>query len=307
MSDGPGSSFGTTFLGALEGSIAVLLTLFVGYLVARKGMIDRPTVHKVSNICSMLFLPCLIVMQMGPELTAGQLKRLWILPLWGLVSTIIAHAIGYIGYRLFNTRAWLIVAAGRPNTSALPLLLLQSLSTTGVLDQFSNDGESSARLLSRAQSLILLNVVVQQTITFQVAPWLLKHDRKAEGKPIDEDEEDVEHGPATLAPEATNKHCANLNLLVQNSEQIGLLADHDGRDYGTSRERESVEYTQAMEPIADQPDIRWPKSLGFLERPIKRTSHAMSPPLIGAVIALIIGVSTNLVLYAPSWSPKVTF
>lgn len=289
MSDDSGSSFGATFFGALEGAVSVLLTLFAGYVVARKGMVDRETVHKVSNLCSMLFLPMLIVVEMGPELTASKLKRLWILPLWGFLSTFLAHLIGWLGQKLFKTRSWVIVACGRPNSSALPLLLLKALSAAGVLDQFSNDGEDTSKILKHAQSLILLNVVVQQTLTFQIAPWLMKQDRKAEGKDVDSDG-DVENGLTATSPGA---HAANINPIVQNSEHVGLLSDQDGRSYGTQGQ-EGSDYTHAMDPIADQPDIHWPKPIAFLEKPAKKTWKAISPPLLGAIIALIIGVSASL-------------
>lgn len=284
MSDDSGSSFSATFLGALEGAASVLLTLFVGYIVARKGLVDSSAVHKVSNLCSILFLPCLIVVQMGPQLTAGQLRRLWIIPAWGFVSTVIAHVLGFVGYKLFRTRAWVIVASGRPNTSALPLLLLQSLATTGVLDQFANDGESTDKLLARAQSLILLNVVVQQTITFQIAPALLKRDRKTQEEGEDED---VENSPERLEPGTLGKHSANINPIVQDRERVGLLEDQDGRDYGT---RGPADYTKAVLPISDEPDIHWPQAIGFLEKPVKKVAGGMSPPLIGAIVALIVGV-----------------
>lgn len=290
MSDDSGSSFGATFLGALEGAISVLLTLAAGYWVARKGMIDRDATHKVSNLCSMLFLPCLIVVQMGPELTASQLRRLWILPIWGFVSTLLAHLMGYIGYKIFKTKNWVIVASGRPNSSALPLLLLKALSTTGILDQFSSGDESSSKLLSRAQSLILLNVVVQQTFTFQIAPWLLKRDKKGQGS--DGDEDDVEHGPASLTPASPGKHISNINPVVQDRERVGLLSDQDGRDYGSTEGHSGVDYAGAINPIADRPDIHWPKRIGFLEKPVKKTLGMMSPPLIGAIVALVVGVSS---------------
>lgn len=285
MSDDSGSSFSATFFGALEGAVSVLLTLLAGYVVARRGAVNRDTVHKVSNLCSMLFLPMLIVVEMGPELTASKIKRLWILPIWGFTSTVVAHLIGWLGQKLFKTRSWVIVACGRPNSSALPLLLLKALSTTGVLDQFSNGDEDSSKLLKRAQSLILLNVVVQQTFTFQIAPWLMKQDRKVEGK-SGSTGGDVEDGESGLTPASPGVHAGNINPVVQDSERVGLLNDQDGRDYGTRGES----YSHAMEPIADQPDIHWPKSLSFLEKPVKKAWKIMSPPLLGAIVALFIGV-----------------
>lgn len=285
MPDDSRSSFSATLLGALEGAVSVLLTLFAGYVVARRGSLDRATVHKVSNLCSMLFLPMLIIVQMGPELTVSKLSQLWIIPVWGFVSTVIAHLVGWLGQKLFSTRSWVVVACGRPNSSALPLLLLQALSTTGVLDQFSNDHEESSDLLKRAQSLILLNVVVQQTFTFQFAPWLMNRDGKADKKASGLSE-DVESGSSSLAPTSPTAHAAHINPIVQDGERVGLLNDHDGRDYGTRDD----DYAEAIEPIADQPDIHWPKRLARFETPLKKVWKGLSAPLIGAIIALMIGV-----------------
>ncbi len=280
------SSFGATFLGALEGATSLLLTLLTGYCVARLRLIDHQTVTRVSKLCTQLFLPCLIVVQMGPHLTVSNLGKMWILPLWGLVSTIVAHLLGWLGKAFFKTRWWVIVAAGRPNTSALPLLLLQSLESTGVLDSLSADGESVKDTLSRAKSLILLNVVVQQTLTFQFAPAILKRDSKADGKSKGV-EADVEGGDRLAEP--VKRRGGNLNPVVQDSEHVGLLQDHNGRSYGTAEDGD--DYPEALGLVADEPNVHWPKRLAILEKPVKATLSKMSPPLIGAMVALFIGVS----------------
>ncbi|THH02097.1 hypothetical protein EW026_g747 [Hermanssonia centrifuga] len=283
MSDSS-KSFGAAFSGALEGTISVLLTLFVGYYVARKGLVDHKTVNRITRLCAELFLPCLIIVQMGPQLTAKKLGSLWILPLWGLASTLLAHLLGWFGQAVFRTRWWLIVAAGRPNSSALPLLLLQSLESTGILDALSQHGESAKDTLDRAKSLILLNVVVQQTFTFQIAPSVLKKDREIHGKATDED--DDPEGGNTLS--ATSSQGGNINPIIQDTERVGLLQDQDGRAYGTGDAE--ANYPEALSPIVDEPDIHWPASLGFMEQPVKMTISKMSPPLIGAIVALIIGL-----------------
>ena len=56
MSDA-GSSLGPAFLGAFEGSVSVLLTLSVGYVVGRMGVLDHNSVHRMTKLCSNLFLP----------------------------------------------------------------------------------------------------------------------------------------------------------------------------------------------------------------------------------------------------------
>jgi predicted permease len=67
------SSLLASVTGAIEGSVSVLLTLLAGYAVTRSGLLDRPTIKKMSNVASLVFLPCLIIVQMGPSLTPGKL------------------------------------------------------------------------------------------------------------------------------------------------------------------------------------------------------------------------------------------
>ncbi|KAI0812764.1 membrane transport protein-domain-containing protein [Irpex lacteus] len=277
-----GSSLGPAFLGAFEGSISVLLTLFAGWYVGRIGILDHQSVRRISKLCSNLFLPCLIVEQMGPELTASNISKLWIIPIWGVVSTVLAHLVGWLGQKVFRTPYWVIVASGRPNSSALPLLLLQSLESTGILNVLGSPGEDSSKLLDRGKSYILLNVVIQQSITFQIAPAVLKLD---DGKHQDE-----EQGPASLTP-AVRKPAGRLNPVVQDRERVGLLQNYDGISYGgRGQGEEEGDFPAALAAIEDQPDIHWPRSIGVLEKPVKATLDWMSAPLIGAVIALLLGI-----------------
>ncbi|RDX55205.1 hypothetical protein OH76DRAFT_1340057 [Lentinus brumalis] len=270
-----------TFSGAFQGCISVLLTLLAGYVMARKGYLNHQTVRHISKLCTTLFLPCLIIEEMGPELTARNLSSVWIIPLWGLVSTLLAHAIGYVGKRVMKLPYWTVVACGRPNSNALPLLLLQSLEHTGVLDVLSKDGESISATLSRAKSLILLNAIVQQTFTFQLAPGIMARD---EGHKDDEDPESQD----TLRPGP-----GRLTSVVQDSERVGLLHDCDDPDSEETRAGESA-YTRAVGDIIDQPDIHWPERLKFLEKPVNKACSFVSPVLLGAIIALIIGITPPL-------------
>ncbi|KAH8083748.1 hypothetical protein BXZ70DRAFT_900584 [Cristinia sonorae] len=275
-----GSSLASSFVGALKGTVSVLLTLFSGYYVAKYGYLDRSTVKRLSSLSTSIFLPCLIIVQMGPELTVSKLSNLWIIPLWGLISTVIAHLLGWLGQSILKMPYWTIVASGRPNSNALPLLLLQSLQYTGVLDELSGPGETVSETLDRAKSLLLLNVIVQQTLTFQLAPSVLERDKHSRNG----GQGDEEYGPSRLTPGTGPQR---LPAVVQDTERVGLLQEH--RSYGTV-EDDPARYALALEPISDQPDIHWPQKLRFAEKPLKRLYNSMSPPLIGAVIALFLGM-----------------
>ena len=288
MSDNsPHSSLAASVVAALEGSTSVLLTLFAGYLVGRAGLLDHTTVKRLSSLCAQLFLPCLIIVEMGPELTADNLHRFWIIPVWGLVSTTIAHLVGWAGQAALKTPYWVIVAAGRPNTSAMPLLLLQALDNTGILAELAHgvDQTASSGILSRARSLILLNVVVQQTLTFQVAPSILRRD-VGSGKSIEEG------GPSSLTPAESAQHASRINPLVQDPERVGLLQDVGGSSYGSTA-------SHVLEPVAHRSPPRLPRALERLAKSLSKVLSVISAPLAGAIIALIIGVRTHATFCYP--------
>ncbi|KAK7692584.1 hypothetical protein QCA50_004214 [Cerrena zonata] len=276
----PNSSLLASFLGALEGTVSVLITLYAGYYIGRTGQFDRATVKRVSKVCTTIFLPCLIVVQMGPGITVHNLSKVWIIPIWGLISTLAAHGIGWIGQRFLSLPYWIIVAAGRPNANALPLLLLQSLQYTNVFEDLSAHGESTSDTLERAKSLILLNAIVQQSFTYQTAPQILKLDKPTRSNPNDSDEENP---AANLAPETVH----HLPSIIQDRERVGLLDSSEHPSYGTTNE----EYTEALHPILDQPDVHWPNRF---KRPLSRVTNWFSPPLMGAIVAIIIGITPQL-------------
>ncbi|TCD64172.1 hypothetical protein EIP91_004485 [Steccherinum ochraceum] len=273
------SSLVRTLVGAFQGTLSILFTLYAGYFIAQRGFVDQNTVKRLSKLSTSIFLPCLIIVQMGPELTVSRLGKLWIIPVWGLTSTLIAHLFGWIGQATFKMPYWTIVASGRPNSTALPLLLLQSLEYTGVLDRLSRPGESVSDTVARAKSILLLNAIVQQIITFQSAPFLLKYDKTKK----DDSEENV-NGRSHLTPGTSP---LNLPGVVQDRERVGLLQAH--RAYGATDD-EPTAYTDALDPISEQPDLHWPYRLQFAERPVKKVFAMMSAPLIGGIIALLFGI-----------------
>ncbi|PCH40600.1 hypothetical protein WOLCODRAFT_88752 [Wolfiporia cocos MD-104 SS10] len=233
-----------TFLGALQGTISVLFTCLGGYVVTKRGLLDRRTVKHISKLCTSLFLPCLLIVQIGPELTVSSLSRYWIIPLC------------WLGQHVLGIKHWTIIACGRPNSNALPLLLLQSLETTGVLEQLSGSGESMKQAMNRAKSLLLLNAIVQQVFTFQLAPS------------VDPAQMNIlRPGPGRILP------------IVQDEEHVGLLDNYDGAADSANADGDM---RGALDAIVDTPDVHWPAAIAVLA------------PLVGAIIAFIFGMTPPL-------------
>ncbi|KAF7976248.1 hypothetical protein HWV62_7292 [Athelia sp. TMB] len=289
------SSLTAVLLGALQGTLAVLLTTYAGYLAAspRLALLDRPTVARISRLGSSLFLPALIISSTGPELTVASIARLWIIIVWAVLSSAIAHGLGWAGQKVLGLEHWTILAAGRANSNALPLLLLESLKSTGVLDMFDMEGSNT---LQRARTIVLLNSIVQEIITFALGPRLLAMDSTKPSRPDTPDD--------ALRPGAA-PHALGLPT-VQDHEHVGLLDDisddgeeddeerniHGAADRLASAAPHAVPAKAARVLGIERAGKSAPAKL-VKKHSAKVWSAAkawMNPALVGGIVALILGI-----------------
>lgn len=63
------------FVGALQASISVLLTIFYGVLAAQFKLLSGTGAKEVSNTCVRLFMPALLIYKVGSELQQGTAIR----------------------------------------------------------------------------------------------------------------------------------------------------------------------------------------------------------------------------------------
>ena len=123
--------------------------------------------------------------------------------------------LGWLMTRLFKLPSWVTPAISFNNTTALPLLLIESLASTGILDELlASETDTVEAALMRAQSYFLVNAMIGDTLTFAMGPKLLDGEHAPEKKK-DVDEEDqrnlISNGPPEgplfpLAPEQSNGH-----------------------------------------------------------------------------------------------------
>ena len=57
------------FLGALQACISVLLTMLYGVITRQANLINDETINEMSGICVKIFLPALILVKLGSELS----------------------------------------------------------------------------------------------------------------------------------------------------------------------------------------------------------------------------------------------
>ena len=58
----------SAFLGALQASLAVLLTISYGVIAAQWKLLDGHSATSISKICVRMFLPALLITKVGGEL-----------------------------------------------------------------------------------------------------------------------------------------------------------------------------------------------------------------------------------------------
>ena len=70
-----GGSLVTCFLGALQASLSVLLTIGYGVVAAQYGLLKGGSARDISKICVRMFLPALLITNVGSELHSDTAMR----------------------------------------------------------------------------------------------------------------------------------------------------------------------------------------------------------------------------------------
>jgi len=101
----------TTFLGALQASLTVLLTISYGVLAARFNLLKESSAKDISNVCVKLFLPALLITNVGQELQPATAYRYVPVLLWALIYTLSSMALGFALKRMFKFPSWAVPAS----------------------------------------------------------------------------------------------------------------------------------------------------------------------------------------------------
>jgi hypothetical protein len=158
------------FLGALQASIAVLLTISVGVIAAQFRLLTESASKEISQVGINIFLPALLITNIGSQISLDTSLRYVPIIIWALVYGLLSVLLGMAITRIFRTPSWVTPAIAFNNTTSLPLLLVQSLAATRLLDTLDESGTAVAR----AKSYFLVNAMVGNCLTFALGMTLLK-------------------------------------------------------------------------------------------------------------------------------------
>lgn len=286
--------------GAVQASISVLLTIFSGVLAAQFGLLSTSAAEEVSGLCVKLLLPCLLISNLGAELHLETAHRYVPIVLWAALYTVLSIVIGRVVAAAFRLPRWVVPVVAFNNTESLPLLLLQSLSTTGVLASLTGAGGEDAGI-DRARSYFLACSVVTNTITFGVGPRMLTTPSSNSvvvkafqwltgSEPAEQQPDGGDGGGDEEDPESQTDGQGD-------GQQDGAAGDGDDEaDEQTSLLPKPVR--RSGRQVRDRVAPRLARWFGAAPAPVQQTLRALqafiNPPFIGALIGVVIGVAPPL-------------
>ncbi|KAF2819260.1 hypothetical protein CC86DRAFT_472097 [Ophiobolus disseminans] len=272
------------FAGAIQASFSVLLTIVFGVIAAQCNLLSVNAAKELSKLCVRMFLPALLIYKIGSNLHKDTGVRYVPLLIWSITYTLLTIFVGRVLTRIFKLPAWVAPAMAFNNTTSLPLLLIESLKQTQILDVLLVGGDTAADALDRAESYFLINAMVSNSLTFALGPRLLKPgDEDAPDDEVEEEEEAENDGVDT------GEGNGNGDGDIERGPD-GLINEHT-----SLLPRRVVKPTNRLEKKGYLKTRNWFNNLGpKTQEALAITWEFANAPLMGAIVGAIIGLTPAL-------------
>lgn len=289
----------SSFVAAVQASLSVLLVISYGGVAAKLGLLNSSNGKAISKICVKMFLPALLLVQIGTELHTGSVHRYLIILLWAFICHLISFLIGIFAHLVFGLPDWVTAAIMFNNTTSYPLLLIQSLDETGILGNLIVGDDTTRAMIGRAKSYFLVFATVSSCLTFAVGPRLMDNEHAIESdddKTIDEGEDgarsdevngDVERGEFSWPPNEQTRLLSpdpNGRPRQRHESVVGITFFPSRPKFATVKRRRPF-YIPHPHWADLSPRVQW--WLFFFY-------DFLNAPLLGAVLGVIIGMTPAL-------------
>ncbi|KAI4675642.1 uncharacterized protein J4E88_007676 [Alternaria novae-zelandiae] len=276
------------FTGAIQAAFSVLLTIAFGVVAAQCNLLSPNAAKEVSKLCVRMFLPALLIYKIGSNLHQDTGVRYVPVLIWSISYTLLSVLVGRVLTRLFKLPAWVAPAIAFNNTTSLPLLLIQSLKQTQVLDAILIGGESGSEAMDRAESYFLVNAMVSNSLTFALGPRLLRPGDEDASNELHGEDDDLENGEANGDGGSSDMERGPDGIV---DEETSLLP------HQLTKPANRVEVKGYLKTRA------WFNNLSpWLQETLEITWHFANAPLIGAIVGAVIGLTPALhrIFFSPS-------
>ncbi|KAM0338176.1 hypothetical protein ACHAPU_011426 [Fusarium lateritium] len=266
----------STFVGAIQASASVLLTIFYGVIAGQTKLLSVETGRQISKICIKMFLPALLIVNLGSQIEASNATQYLVILAWALVYNLSSIAVGYALTKCLNMPKWFTPAITFNNTTSYPLLLIQSLGSAGVLSNLAkSDDDTSDKIIERAKSFFLVCSVISNMLTFGLGGTLLG---VSDEDPVDAMDRDIRDRASDDASDDENG-----------------VAEENGQENGESNEHTSLlpgplpRYAKKVaRGTAQAEHAVWDKLHPRIQQALAHTTQFISPPSIGATIGIFL-------------------
>jgi predicted permease len=282
----------SSFVAAVQASLSVLLVISYGAIAARLGLLNSQHGKAISKICVKMFLPALLLVQIGSELHLGSANRYLIILFWAFLCHFISFLIGIFAHLVFGLPDWVTAALMFNNTTSYPLLLIQSLDATGILAGLAKDDEPTRAMIERAKSYFLVFATVSSCLTFAVGPRLIDTEHAPDS---DDDDKtvDEEHSTGDLEDSGYVGYTPG-----EPNEATGLLEPQPHRRHQSVVDITFFPSKPKFTTVKRRPwfikRIHWSDLSPRLQWWLLFFYDFLNAPLLGAVLGAIIGLTPPL-------------
>ncbi|KAG8842577.1 hypothetical protein FRB96_005254 [Tulasnella sp. 330] len=173
---GDGTPIGPLLWTVFASILEVFILCFAGWILARRGIIDKKTQKQLNRINVSLFTPSLLFSKVAFSLSPQKLKELWIIPIFFVVvtgvSAGVAWAMGYLLGLKRTQRNFAIAASMFNNSNSLPIALMQSLVITVHGLKWGKDDNKDA-MIGRALTYLVLYSTLGMMVRWSYGVHLL--------------------------------------------------------------------------------------------------------------------------------------
>ncbi|KAK3835934.1 MAG: membrane transport protein-domain-containing protein [Linnemannia elongata] len=321
---------------AAEAVSQVLVVVACGVILSRTGYLSQSAQKSISKVNLYFMTPCLLFTKIASTINWTQFKAFWPIPVFYLLFTTLSWAVARVGSRLFgfskDEEKFVIASIVFSNTNSLPMALLQSLAFSAAGDRLLRDADDTREAVAaRGISYILFYAIFGNLVRWSYGFSLLVPKDKEEEEQEETEEYDAlpPAAPSVLInvdmPSGSRRSDASVLTLpstYRNSQSHTQNADESYQG--------AFEHTPLRKPAQQQADPAYlhplsqpqPRSqsnrahspaasisesilLQRAQTAYERISQVLTPPLLTALLALVVGLVPAL--HQLFMSPSSTF
>ncbi|OAQ32896.1 hypothetical protein K457DRAFT_134996 [Linnemannia elongata AG-77] len=252
---------------AAEAVSQVIVVVICGILLTKAGLLSPQTQRGLSKINLYFLTPCLIFTKIASALSWDRFVTFWPIPLFYSIFLIVNFTVAQIGSKLLRlTKEETRFATASImffNNNSLPIALVQSLALSGATKLLLRDENDTAEaVLARGVSYILFTSVFDNLVRWSFGLNLLSHHKgdNTNGK---------EEGGTSNNDNSTGP------VAISNNDLGDVIIDVD-----------SHPDPQTLPPTTVTPTT-WTSRLVAI---LKKARGLLQPPLVTAIVALIVGL-----------------